>query len=84
MPAYGFFVRHVKGIEMRDVAIEFQQSDARPAFVVDEVTGAEFIHIKTPSRRCATWSLTNVKDFGLTQSRPFLDSYFKSVTQKTL
>jgi polygalacturonase len=84
MPAYGFFVRHVKGMEMRDVAIQCQQPDARPAFVLDEVAGAEFIHIKTPSRPGATWSLTNVKDFGLTQSRPFLDSYFESVTQKTL
>ncbi|HLV94568.1 MAG TPA: glycoside hydrolase family 28 protein [Candidatus Acidoferrales bacterium] len=84
MPAYGFFIRHVKGIELRDVEIKCMQPDARPAFALDEVEGAEFMHVKTPRGPGATWSLTNVKDFGVTQSRPFLDSYFESVRQKTL
>jgi hypothetical protein len=84
MPAYGFFVRHVKGIELRDVEIQCAQPDARPAFVLDEVDGAEFTHVKSPRGPGATWSLTNVKDFAVTQSRPFLDSYFESIQQKTL
>jgi polygalacturonase len=84
MPAYGFFIRHVKGIELRDVEIKCMQPDARPAFVLNEVEGAEFMHVKTPRGPGATWSLSNVKDFGVTQSRPFLDSYFESVSQKLL
>src|SRR5207248_2312253 len=37
MPAYGFFVRHVKGIEFRDVEVSALKEDARPAFVFQDV-----------------------------------------------
>jgi polygalacturonase len=84
VPAYGFFARHVKGIELRDVAIQCAQPDARPAFVLDDVDGADFTHVKTPRSPGPTWSLTNVKNFALSQSRPFLDTFFESVQQKTL
>src|SRR5215475_9710850 len=33
IPAYGFFVRHVKGLEMNNVDVRFTQEDVRPAFV---------------------------------------------------
>src|SRR6266496_4410253 len=33
MPAHGFFIRHVKGIEMRDIKIQPATEDLRPAFV---------------------------------------------------
>jgi polygalacturonase len=46
LPAYGFFVRHVKGLQMRDVEVSYLSPDLRPAFVLNNVTGAEFIHVK--------------------------------------
>jgi Pectate lyase superfamily protein len=84
LPAYGFFARHVKGIEMRDVEVRCLEEDYRPAFVLDDVEGAEFTRIKTARGPGPTWELRNVKDFGVTQSRPLLDTYFENVTQKTL
>jgi len=39
MPAYGFFVRHVKGLNMRGVQVSCMTPDARPPFVIDEVNG---------------------------------------------
>jgi polygalacturonase len=84
MPAYGFFVRHVKGIELRDVEIQTLQPDARPAFVLNDVDGAEFSRIKTSRGAGPTWSLANVRNFGVSQSRPYLDSFFESVQQRTL
>jgi polygalacturonase len=84
MPAYGFFIRHVKGIELRDVEIQTLQPDARPAFVLNDVDGAEFSCIKTPRGGGPTWSLSNVRNFGLGQSRPFPDSFLASVQQKTI
>lgn len=84
MPAYGFFIRHVKGIELRDVEIQTLQPDERPAFVLNDVDGADFSRIKTPRGAGPTWSLTNVRNFGLGQSHPFPDSFFESVQQKVL
>jgi len=84
MPAYGFFLRHVKGIELRDVAIRCVQRDARPAFVLNDVDGAEFAAIKIQRGSSLTWELSSVKDFGISQSRPFPDTYLDSVQQKTL
>ena len=36
-PAYGFFVRHVRGLQFRNVKLLLQAPDARPAFAVSDV-----------------------------------------------
>jgi len=46
MPAYGFFIRHAKGIELNDVEVGFVKEDRRPAFVLDTVEGIELEHCK--------------------------------------
>jgi polygalacturonase len=84
MPAHGFFVRHVTGIEMRDVQIRCLEPDSRPAFVLEDVEGADFTRIKAARGPVGTWKLTNVRDFGVCQSRPLLDTYFENVTESLL
>lgn len=37
LPAYGFYVRHVDGIEMKDIKLEVLNPDYRPALVFDDV-----------------------------------------------
>ena len=46
LPAYGFFIRHVKGLQMRDVEVSYLSPDLRPAFWLNDVTDVEFIHVK--------------------------------------
>jgi hypothetical protein len=46
LPAYGFFIRHVKGLQMRDVEVTYLSPDLRPAFWLNDVTDLEFIHVK--------------------------------------
>jgi len=46
LPAYGFFIRHVKGLQMRDVEVSYLSPDLRPAFWLNDLTDVEFIHIK--------------------------------------
>jgi polygalacturonase len=46
MPAYGFFVRHVTGLDMHDLHLGYLSDDQRPAFVLEDVTGAEFRSVK--------------------------------------
>jgi hypothetical protein len=84
MPAQGFFIRHVKGIVMRDVTIRPIQEDLRPAFVLDDVEGADFTHIKLPHNVENSFALKNVKDFSVVQSRPVPDTYLEAVTQKSI
>ena len=46
LPAYGFFIRHAKGVELNDVAVAYIKEDRRPAFVLDSVDGVEFENCK--------------------------------------
>jgi polygalacturonase len=48
MPSQGFFLRHVNNIELSGVEIAAMAEDARPAFVLQNVNGADFFHVKTP------------------------------------
>ena len=38
MPAYGFFIRHVHGITLENIQLHTATPDARPAFVLQDVT----------------------------------------------
>src|SRR5262249_14540919 len=68
MPAYGFFVRHVKGLEMNGVEVIFAKPDVRPAFVLNDVRGAGFQHIRAQHAADApTFVLKNVLDFSTHQ-----------------
>jgi len=85
MPAHGFYIRHVKGIEMRDVEVRPMKPDMRPGFVLDDVTGAELIHVKLPNTaEVPSLVLKNVKNFSITQSRPVADTQLETTAQKTL
>ena len=64
LPAYGFFIRHVKGLQMRDVEVSYLSPDLRPPFVLNDVIGAEFIHVKGQREaNVPPFVLKNVTDF---------------------
>ena len=64
MPAYGFFIRHIKGLQMRDVEVSYLSPDLRPAFVLNNVSGAEFINVKGQREAdVRLFVLKNVSDF---------------------
>jgi polygalacturonase len=50
MPAYGFFIRHVNGLKMRDVDVSYMSPEHRPAFVLDDVKGQDLedVHGEQP------------------------------------
>jgi hypothetical protein len=41
LPAYGFYCRYVDGIEFRDVILETEQSDDRPALIFQDASNLE-------------------------------------------
>jgi hypothetical protein len=82
-PAHGFFVRHVKGIEMNEVEIQCAREDARSAFVLDDVSRADFFRVTAPRvQSLPVFVLENVTDFGVSRSRSVPDSQIESVARK--
>jgi polygalacturonase len=50
LPAYGFFIRHIKGLQIRDVEVSYLTPDMRPAFWLNDVNDVEFIHVKAQGK----------------------------------
>ena len=46
IPAYSFFIRHVKGLEMNSVEVSYMKDDFRPAFLLQDVSQPEFDRVK--------------------------------------
>ena len=83
IPAYGFYLRHVDGIEMNDVQVGFMKEDLRPAFVLDSVKNAEFFHVK--AQRAASvpaFSLKAVDGFEVRLSPGIADTKLQKVDKK--
>jgi hypothetical protein len=48
LPASGFFMRHIRNVEMSNIEIATDSPDARPAFWLYDVQGADFFRVRTP------------------------------------
>lgn len=83
-PAQGFFIRHVNGLEMSGVKIAAATSDARPAFVLDNVYGADFRFLKLPAGEQNAFALNNVRDFSVFRSKTVPDTEFTEAKEKRL
>ncbi len=49
LPATGFFLRHMRGVEMSNVEVQVAAPDPRPAFWLQDVVGADFFRVRTPA-----------------------------------
>jgi polygalacturonase len=81
MPSYGFFFRHVTGLEMHDVKIDCVKPETRPAFVLDDVQDAWFHHLNLQRGpgQAPLFDLRQVTDFSLTDSRDIADTRHESL-----
>lgn len=85
LPAFGFYIRHASGIVLDNVAVRFEQTDTRPAFVLDDVSDADFHHVRADKATgVPTFVLDSVDDFTVTDSRPVRDIHLDHVTHKEL
>ena len=75
LPASGFFVRHVKNIEMHHIDVTYQAADARPAVVLTDVAGADFQHMNIQRfDNIGYFQLNNVSDFATQYVRSIADT----------
>jgi polygalacturonase len=83
IPAYGVFIRHVKGIELSNVEVSYAQEDLRPAFVLNDVDGADFFHVKAQlAKDSLSFVLQNVSDFSAYQCKGVPDTRLERVDLK--
>jgi polygalacturonase len=72
LPAAGWFVRHAKNVEMTNVQIAMLQADARPAFHLEDVEGADFFRLRLPGEK-EQFRLKGVRDFRVFGCRRYAD-----------
>ncbi len=84
-PAHGFFIRHARGVEMNGIKVEHSTPEARPAFVLEDVEGAEFGRIKAAGDAgVPTFALNNVKDFSVFRSKPMPDTELSTAERREI
>ncbi|MEJ2542830.1 MAG: glycoside hydrolase family 28 protein [Calditrichaceae bacterium] len=85
IPAYGFFVRHVEGIEFNNVEIRYVNDDMRPAFVLDDVQNAKFNNVNTRKLKdVPMFILKNVKNFKTYECEAVDNTKLENVKEKNL
>jgi polygalacturonase len=81
LPASGFFMRHMRNVEMSNVEIRTAAADPRPAFWLQDVIGADFFRMRTPAGapRFSLNDVGNFRSFGA-QGRP--DAAFEKAVKE--
>ena len=84
MPSSGFFLRHIRNLEMSHVEIANATPDARPAFYLQDVNRADFFSITAPRTSDGAFALHDVKDLRIGWSRAASDIALPTADNKTL
>jgi polygalacturonase len=84
MPASGFFMRHMRNVEMSHVEIANSTPDARPAFSLTDVERADFFAVTAPRGTDGAFALHGVKDLRIGWSRAAADTTLANVDDKML
>ena len=78
MPAYGFYIRHVNGIAMNNVHVNYLGNETRPAIIMDDVKNADLFRIKLqPVTGTDNIILKNIEQFSIKNSEGFKDKKIK-------
>lgn len=83
MPAQGFFLRHVRHLEMSHVEIAPMTPDQRPSFVLTEVERADFLAITAPTMPKA-FALRSASDVRVQLSRAAPDATVAHAVNRVL
>lgn len=84
-PAYGFFLRHAKGIILENIQLSFLQEDHRPAFYLEDVKSLELRFIDAQSvDAAARFVLKQVEDFRTRFCKAIPDTYLERAEDKSL
>jgi polygalacturonase len=74
LPASGFFLRHIRNLEMSNVEIATESADARPAFWLKDVDGADFFRLRIPKSSPTSFQLQQISNFRVFGSQFIADT----------
>jgi polygalacturonase len=84
-PTYGFFIRNVTDLKMKDVEVHYQSPDQRPPFMLDAVNGADIEHIRAQKAAGVPGMvLSNVKGFSLKDCSNMPDTKLPVIIKKNI
>jgi polygalacturonase len=84
MPSSGFFMRHMRNVEMSHVEIANAIPDARPVFYLTGVERADFFAVTAPRGTDGAFSLHDVRDLRIGWSRAAADTTLSNIDNKIL
>jgi polygalacturonase len=83
MPSQGFFLRHIRNLEMSHVEVAAASPDPRPSFFLTDVNRADFIAVTAPTGTAA-FHLDKATDLRILLSRAAKDTQMESADNQTL
>jgi hypothetical protein len=83
MPSQGFFLRHIRNLEMSHVEIAPMASDARPSFVLTDVERADFLAVTAPTSPKA-FALRSARNVRVQISRAASDAVIEDAIDQKL
>jgi polygalacturonase len=81
-PSHGFFIRHLKHLEMSHVEIAPPNDDPRPAFWLEDVRRADFFAITAPSQ--PNFALRNVSELRIFWSRAAKNTTLEQASEQVI
>ncbi len=83
IPVYGFFVRHVRGIEMKNVKVSYLKDEARAPFIFSDAKSVDLRDITAShATGVPSFLLKNVEDFSIQHSWPLRDVRIKKALKQ--
>lgn len=83
MPAYGFFIRHVRGLQMSDISLKLLKEDARAPYIISDGKSIDLNHVQMDrATSVPNFILNEVEDFSLRQSYPLKDLLLPKVKRQ--
>jgi polygalacturonase len=84
MPAYGFYIRHVNGITLNNIAMTYTTKDMRPPFALFDVQDADFFNINAQREPgVPMFMLKSVTQFRAHEVRGMQDTFTDKVDTGT-
>jgi hypothetical protein len=85
IPAYGFFIRHVRGLEMNAVNLTYLKDDARAPFFINDGKSIELRNLKASRTTGGSmFILKDIENFSIRDSYPLEDLRLPSAKQRTI
>jgi polygalacturonase len=83
IPAYGFFIRHVKNMELHNINLYLMGNESRPAMIVNDVNGIKLRNVTLEKdSNSASLVMKNVTNLSVKDSKPLKDKDVKQIQAK--